>query len=130
MLKEYSKNKEGRKIPFSIDAEILEGKDINLRSKKISKCLNKNGVVLCDIWHLKKPMMSHTILAFKHDSEWIYFWDPYRVIIPEECKKYVESRADKKEDYNLRIKKKWLDKDNHKKYTFYKDGYCVLLWKI
>lgn len=133
-LKEYSKKENKRKksfAGFAIMAEILEEENVHLRgNNKIIQCLNKAGVALCDICY-PSPDDGHTVIAFKHDSEWIYFWDPYWEKIPKKYKKYVERPdEDKKENHNLRIRKKWLDEDTDERYTFgKKDRFCILLWK-
>lgn len=132
-MNEYSKNKNRRKPSFFIKAEILEEENVNLcRNNKICTCLNEAGVALCDIRYPGGDNMMHTMLALNHDSEWIYFWDPYyRRRIREEYKKYkyVKPCADENRNHNLLISKKWLDKDSNEKYTFgtKKDRYCILL---
>ncbi len=93
---------------FHVRRKYLQGAQVHLGPKnEIDACLNKGGVVLCDI-RLFKAI--HYVMILEADEEWVFIHDPYRRI--RQLTTYDGAVTLMKSDGfgpNYRISREWLD---------------------
>ena len=62
------------KVTGQIEYEILSEEKVI--ATRIEDCLRHHkGVAVCGIYDMQET--GHTSLVTRHDSEWVYIWDPY-----------------------------------------------------
>lgn len=112
---------------FPINTEYIWGENVHLgHGNKIVRCLNKGGVVLCNIC---LDQCWHYILALKADKHFIYFFDTYPPKVNPNAE--VELLETNYFEPNLRISRTWLDGNYDHPYRFGKveNRECLLMWK-
>lgn len=99
-----------------LECEYITGNEVHLgQNNKIVRSVNDGGVALCSVINTTGTM-NHYMLCTKADNNFLYFFDPWF-----RQKQYTDTDLELITDewnYNLKISRKRLDLDIHKKYSF------------
>lgn len=122
-LNEYSQGDN-----FGVYCDMLEPNDIQLsKNSRIIECLNEGGVAVVRVYFTKS--LYHYILITELDDEYAYVFDPYyreRDFKEDDIEIVLD-----KPNYNRKIKRKWIDSTEEKKYAMsdISERECILLYR-
>jgi hypothetical protein len=118
-----------RRKGFKIEAEFLEGRDVDVKPRgRIARHLARGGVAVYDTYSASGAR--HTVLALGMEREWMYCWDPrYRPRAIRSTRSAETLRPATPEKPNLRVRRGWLEQSAAKAYALgpLRDRCAILL---
>lgn len=117
------------KASGQIKYKILSSEQVT--AKLIENCLRDKGVAVCGIYDMRRE--GHTSLVTRHDSEWVYIWDPYPY--GEDVWQKINDKdieiIRNETTANVRVRRERFYSVEKKRFSLgeKKDRWCYLIWR-